>query len=240
MTRRSILAGAVALFCRPAAAFEWDEKKKQDHTIRLEGVVLQTFSEAEEMVLRVERVTLADGKVLLLSPARAKCVLARDADLGASAFEAGQSLIITGEDLGRGRPLKALTIALAAQTSLGVIDAAPNPDESTPLSTSIVLSDGTLVEGKQLLNLVATGYGPGENGEWGDRTKLETTVGFGTVAVDPRVIPLRSRLYVEGYGFALAYDIGGAIKGNRIDLGFNSDEEAADVGRKKVRVLILS
>ena len=69
------------------------------------------------------------------------------------------------------------------------------------------------VEGKRWLTLEATGYGPGENGRWGDRTKVGTKVGLGTVAVDPRVIPLGSRLWVEGYGFCVALDVGSAIKG---------------------------
>jgi 3D (Asp-Asp-Asp) domain-containing protein len=62
---------------------------------------------------------------------------------------------------------------------------------------------------------------------------------YGVVAVDPRVIPLGTRLFVEGYGSAIAGDTGGAIKGNRIDLCFNSDDEAEKVGRRTVRVLIL-
>jgi 3D (Asp-Asp-Asp) domain-containing protein len=59
------------------------------------------------------------------------------------------------------------------------------------------------------------------------------------VAVDPRVIPLRSRLYVEGYGLAIAGDTGRAIKGNRIDLGFNTYREAMRFGRRSVIVHIL-
>jgi 3D (Asp-Asp-Asp) domain-containing protein len=46
--------------------------------------------------------------------------------------------------------------------------------------------------------------------------------GFGVVAVDPKVIPLRSRLYIPGYGTAIAGDTGGLIKGSRIDLGYDS------------------
>src|SRR3990167_3865473 len=41
------------------------------------------------------------------------------------------------------------------------------------------------------------------------------------VAVDPKVIPLRTRLYIPGYGFAIAGDTGGSIKGDKIDLGFD-------------------
>lgn len=45
--------------------------------------------------------------------------------------------------------------------------------------------------------------------------------GYGTVAVDPQIIPLYSRLCIPGYGLAVAGDIGGAVKGNTVDLGFD-------------------
>jgi 3D (Asp-Asp-Asp) domain-containing protein len=45
--------------------------------------------------------------------------------------------------------------------------------------------------------------------------------GYGVVAVDPKVIPLGSRLYIPGYGVATAGDTGSSIKGNKIDLGFD-------------------
>ncbi|MDF2522026.1 MAG: hypothetical protein K0R84_2654 [Clostridia bacterium] len=61
----------------------------------------------------------------------------------------------------------------------------------------------------------------------------------GIVAVDPRVIPLGTWLYVEGYGEALAADIGGAIKGNRIDLYFESPSDVAKYGKRTVKVYIL-
>ena len=59
------------------------------------------------------------------------------------------------------------------------------------------------------------------------------------VAVDPRVIPLGSRIYVEGYGEAIAGDTGGAIKGNRIDVLMPSKSQSSDWGRKTVQVTIL-
>ncbi|MHB8107166.1 MAG: G5 and 3D domain-containing protein [Candidatus Cryosericum sp.] len=63
--------------------------------------------------------------------------------------------------------------------------------------------------------------------------------GRGVVAVDPSVIPLGSKLYVEGYGYAIAGDTGGAIRGNRIDVFFYSSDEMATWGRRWVRVFVL-
>lgn len=67
----------------------------------------------------------------------------------------------------------------------------------------------------------------------------------GIVAVDPKVIPLGTKLYIESldgsenYGFAVAGDTGGAIKGNRIDLFYNDHEFVKKYGIKKVKVYIL-
>ncbi len=59
------------------------------------------------------------------------------------------------------------------------------------------------------------------------------------VAVDPRMIPLGSRLYIDGYGFAVAADVGGAIKGSRIDLLLGDHATAWKFGRKRLRVYLL-
>src|SRR5699024_11432082 len=59
------------------------------------------------------------------------------------------------------------------------------------------------------------------------------------IAVDPNVIPLGSRVCVEGYGEAIAADTGGAIKGNRIDVLYPSESEAGSWGRKSVNVKVL-
>ncbi|MCM3358006.1 MULTISPECIES: LysM peptidoglycan-binding and 3D domain-containing protein [unclassified Psychrobacillus] len=59
------------------------------------------------------------------------------------------------------------------------------------------------------------------------------------VAVDPTVIPLGSKVWVEGYGEAIAGDIGGAIKGNKIDVYMPSYNDAINWGRQSVKVKIL-
>ncbi len=54
------------------------------------------------------------------------------------------------------------------------------------------------------------------------RTFSGTPVTYGTLAVDPSVIPLGTRVYIPGYGVGKAEDIGGGVKGNKIDLGFDN------------------
>jgi 3D (Asp-Asp-Asp) domain-containing protein len=61
----------------------------------------------------------------------------------------------------------------------------------------------------------------------------------GVVAVDPRVIPFGTLLYVEGYGIGIAADTGSAIRGWRIDLCFNTVREALRWGRRRVRIWVL-
>ncbi|MBQ2697973.1 MAG: 3D domain-containing protein, partial [Clostridia bacterium] len=96
-----------------------------------------------------------------------------------------------------------------------------------------------------VLDMTATAYTYGDGGQWGDITATGKAVAVGYVAVDPRVIPLGSRLYITYpnggvcYGFAVAEDTGGAIKGNRIDLFFESRDDALQFGRRKVKVYVL-
>ena len=75
------------------------------------------------------------------------------------------------------------------------------------------------------LRVYATHYDsrcPGCN-EW---TAIGMRAGKGVIAVDPKVIPMRSKVYIPGYGVAVAGDTGGAIKGNIIDLGFDDAKTA--------------
>ena len=80
---------------------------------------------------------------------------------------------------------------------------------------------------------------PSENGGY-STTAMGTAIRYGVAAVDPNVIPLGTRLYIEGYGYARAEDTGGAIKGNKIDLVFGSKSQSNSWGRRTVRVTILN
>src|SRR6185436_2335045 len=93
----------------------------------------------------------------------------------------------------------------------------------------------------KVIDMVATAYtdSPGENGGWSTAAN-GAALKYGVVAVDPRVIPIGSKLYVEGYGFAYAADTGGAIKGNRIDLCMSSYGACSNWGRRRVKVHVLS
>ncbi|WP_435990685.1 3D domain-containing protein [Rossellomorea sp. LjRoot5] len=59
------------------------------------------------------------------------------------------------------------------------------------------------------------------------------------IAVDPNVIPLGSKVYIEGYGYARAEDTGGAIKGNRIDIYMEKEKDALQYGVRNVKVKII-
>lgn len=72
------------------------------------------------------------------------------------------------------------------------------------------------------------------------RTRTGLPARFGVVAVDPRVIPLGTLLFVEGYGFAIAADTGGAIKGNKIDVCLPTRSQVMNWGRRKVRVHVFN
>ncbi|HLQ72891.1 MAG TPA: ubiquitin-like domain-containing protein [Bacillota bacterium] len=69
---------------------------------------------------------------------------------------------------------------------------------------------------------------------------LKANPNMKVIAVDPSVIPLGSRVWVEGYGEAVAGDTGGAIKGNRIDVHVPNRQAALSFGRKQVRVKVLN
>lgn len=88
------------------------------------------------------------------------------------------------------------------------------------------------------MRVESTAYSPREPGldfttATGARAKK------GVIAVDPRVIPLGTKVFVPGYGYAVARDTGGAIKGRRIDVCFDTVPETYKWGRRHVTIIIL-
>jgi len=102
---------------------------------------------------------------------------------------------------------------------------------------------GTNVLNKTSIGVEATAYTPNQTGGWTTASGCiakRNANGFSTIAVDPRVIPLGTKVYVDGYGYAVAEDTGGAIKGNRIDVFFTSNSEAFKWGVRSVNMYILT
>lgn len=83
------------------------------------------------------------------------------------------------------------------------------------------MPDGTVITYWRKIRMLATSYNAVSAG--GTRTRTGDVLREGIVAVDPRIIPLRSQVYVPGYGIADALDTGGGIIGRRIDLAYEVD-----------------
>lgn len=84
-----------------------------------------------------------------------------------------------------------------------------------------------------------TAYCDGCSGVTATGIDLRNNPNKKVIAVDPSVIPLGTRVHVEGYGEAVAGDTGGAIQGNKVDLHFPTKEEAIQFGRQTVTVTII-
>lgn len=134
-----------------------------------------------------------------------------------------------------------------------ITEVAPRKYENYTLASngSIRTSRSGELAYSKVLSMNATAYDASSCGKVpGQRGYGITASGrvaqYGIVAVDPRVIPLGTKLYIESadgsyvYGTAIAADTGGAIKGNRIDLCFNTNREAINFGRKNVKVYVLN
>lgn len=121
--------------------------------------------------------------------------------------------------------------------------AALGQSRNTSATSTVTPSrDGSSVYRGRTLTMVATAYDPCYKCNYpyyGAPSYLGLPLAKGIIAVDPNVIPMGSRLYVEGYGEGIAADQGGAIKGSRIDLCFATHQQALNYGMKTVKVTIL-
>ena len=112
----------------------------------------------------------------------------------------------------------------------------------TKVVTAAVSRNNAPANGKEFY-VTATAYTPnckGCTGITATGVNVKENADMKLIAVDPSVIPLGSKVWVEGYGYAIAADTGGAIKGKKIDVLVSSKTEAKNWGRKKVRIKVLN
>ena len=107
-----------------------------------------------------------------------------------------------------------------------------------PLPEEVVETPQGYIAYSQMMGMEATAYLPTDGSAEG-LTAMGIPATYGIVAVDPDIIPLGTRVYIPGYGEALAADTGGAIQGYRIDLCMEDYGEAMDFGRRNVTVFVL-
>lgn len=117
------------------------------------------------------------------------------------------------------------------------------PQQQAVVASSQPVATQAPASASRTLTMVATAYTAycnGCSGVTANGTNLRANPNLKVIAVDPNVIPLGTRVWVEGYGEAIAADTGGAIKGNKIDVFIPSDSGALNWGRRTVTVKVLN
>lgn len=117
--------------------------------------------------------------------------------------------------------------------------ATPVSNVSTSSATSSSSSSASSTpSGGKTYKMESTAYSGGGTTAYG--INLSANPGLKVIAVDPRIIPLGSKVWVEGYGEAIAGDTGGAIKGNIVDVYFPNESQSYSWGRRMVTVKVLN
>jgi len=154
-------------------------------------------------------------------------------------------------------PVKSKMTAKSATESAEIINEKPAAKKkevkaSTASSDNVVHISGEPTNYKKSLNVKATAYtaAASENGSWAGKDYFGNQLKHGTIAVDPKMIPLGTKVFVTGYSFGglpaggfvgKARDIGGSIKGNRIDIFVDTTQSNANkFGIQNVKVFVLS
>lgn len=154
-------------------------------------------------------------------------------------MEMGQSRLVRKGTPGEGQRLLMVAYVNGNPVQqLQIEDTVLRPPQSGIMAYGTVTNasrGGNMFHFRNTIEVLATAY----SARQGRRTYTGALCRFGEVAVDPRVIPLGTRLYIDGYGYATAEDIGGAIKGNRIDLFFESNRDCDRWGIRRTKVYIL-
>lgn len=139
-------------------------------------------------------------------------------------------LIHPGDEL----VLEGTKAAVAGVNTTSTASSKVSNTASTPATTESTTQEMTVTA------TAYTAYCEGCSGVTSTGIDLISNPNQKVIAVDPTVIPLGSRVWVEGYGEAIAGDIGGAIKGNKIDVFIPSTQDALNWGSKTVTIKVLN
>ncbi|WP_100374370.1 G5 and 3D domain-containing protein [Bacillus sp. FJAT-45037] len=134
-------------------------------------------------------------------------------------------------------------VAVGTRPAPQTVSRSANPSSNTSTNTASNNSSESKASNGRSMTVTATAYTASCNGCTGVTAtgiNLNNNRNMKVIAVDPSVIPLGSRVHVEGYGTAIAGDTGGAIKGNKIDVHVPTKDEARRWGRKSVKITILN
>ncbi|MGG1321874.1 LysM peptidoglycan-binding domain-containing protein [Priestia megaterium] len=157
-------------------------------------------------------------------------------NLSSNTIYINQVLQVGGQAVAQAKPSTPATTAPSTPSTSAPSTSAPSTSTPAPAPAqeSKSVSKEITVEATAY-----TAYCAGCSGITATGIDLRSNPNRKVIAVDPRVIPLGSRVYVEGYGEAIAGDTGGAIKGTRVDLFMASQSSALNWGRKTVKLQIL-
>jgi 3D (Asp-Asp-Asp) domain-containing protein len=208
-----------------------------------EGVTLgaQDFSTppltaplAQQLPIKVTRVRMREKKSVLEVPLSIRWQVRTRQNLRGTLVQKGilsRRHIITRIVLHDQKEVSRTNITIKTEKkpffTLTLLDEKGKPEKKYDLKSARVYS------------MLATAYYVGDPMVPSDTTYLGHKLRRGLVAVDPSIIPLRSRLYIPGYGYAYASDTGSAIKGLRIDLAVKDRKEEARYNHREVAVYVL-
>ncbi|GAA0604642.1 resuscitation-promoting factor [Virgibacillus siamensis] len=164
--------------------------------------------------------------------------------LSSSLIIPGQELSLSGENVSEdtAEEQEQSTEASASESTASEADTSSNNEEAEATKTADTTKQSTDSPEGRTITVSASAYTgdcAGCSGVTATGVDLNANPNAKVIAVDPSVIPLGSKVYVEGYGYATAADVGSAIQGNKIDVHVSSKSEAYEWGVRTVDVTIV-
>lgn len=163
-------------------------------------------------------------------------------ELGDTLFSLALAYNVTVEDLKEWNNLTSDLILTGDTLAIDASAAKPKTQQTIAdnITKPVTTTVNTASDIYTMRATAYTAYCEGCSGITANGTDIRSNPNLKVIAVDPRVIPLGTKVWVEGYGEAIAADTGGAIKGNKIDVFIPSDGQARNWGVRTVTVKILN